>query len=93
MHITPVSAHNGMAHSGRIAQRYEDDRFDDGLVHNHNWAVNADDDAMVTERGSFQPAYVGGMQPDRSDVRASSEADDRFDDGLVHNHDWAVSGK
>lgn len=93
MHISPVFAPDGMTNPGRGMQRHDNDRFDDGLVHNHNWAVNADGDAMVTERGSFRPAYVGAMQPDRSDVRASSEADDRFDDGLVHNHDWAVSGK
>lgn len=96
MHTAPLFSPDGMTGAGRSAPRFDnaamlaDDRFDDGLVHNHNWAVASDLDVTASNRASCRPAFVGSMQADR---HVPAQADDRFDDGLVHNHDWAVSGK
>ena len=84
MRSTAVYAPDGM--TGFSAARAAIDYFDDGLVHNHNWAASSHD----------RPASAGfaGM-PAASRFRAYDmvQAHERFDDGLVHNHDWAVGGK
>ena len=90
---TPLYAPDGMASAGRYA-----DRFDDGLVHNHHWAVTADEaypshghgSATETSRGQFVPrAEASPFQSHRK----ATYAQDRHDDGLVHNHQWAVTGR
>lgn len=84
MRSTPVYAPDGMA--GFSGTRTLLDRFDDGLVHNHNWAASSHD----------RPSQAGSAGvPAGSRVRAydTVQAHDRFDDGLVHNHAWAVGGK
>lgn len=85
MRSTQVYAPDGMTGFGAGRGRV-DDRFDDGLVHNHNWAASAQDGPS--------PAGSAGM-PAGSRFRAydAVQAHERFDDGLVHNHDWAVGGK
>jgi hypothetical protein len=81
-------APDGMAGGGHSAER-----FDDGLVHNHHWAVSADE---------TYPCHGGGSAVENRsewDFQASpaqsydADAHDRHDDGLVHNHDWAVTGR
>jgi hypothetical protein len=79
----------GSSHAGSSGER-----FDDGLVHNHHWAVTADeaypsqDQGSVTEygRSSFEAS-------DFQSVGTTGLAHDHHDDGLVHNHHWAVSGQ
>ena len=93
MRSTPVYAPDGMTSAFRQA-----DRFDDGLVHNHHWAVGADE-AYPThspepeiERCQGWVAAAGGMSSVEGS-RQVARAVDWHDDGLVHNHEWAVSGK
>jgi hypothetical protein len=87
--LTVLYAPDGMAGAGRYTER-----FDDGLVHNHHWAVTTDEEypsynegpaiegirTWVTTGTSFPGGRVHAAQTDR-------------DDGLVHNHEWATSGK
>ena len=86
--FTPNYQPDGMT-GGHAAER-----FDDGLVHNHHWAVTGDEKypdhnrGLVTER---RLRWVG-ISTSHTQGRATPEHD-RHDDGLVHNHDWAVSGK
>jgi hypothetical protein len=84
MRSTPVYAPDGMSSFGTAAGA--DDRFDEGLVHNHNWAASGGE--------TCAPTGHGGM-PAASRFRAydAVQAHERMDDGLVHNHDWAVGGK
>ena len=57
--------------------------YDDGLVHCHNWACEA------------QAAQTGGTKPQGAEMAAPgsahAEEEQFFDDGLVHSHDWARS--
>lgn len=59
-----------------------DDTYDDGLVHCHNWACEAQ-------------AQAGGAKPQGAEIAASMSAhpeeEQIFDDGLVHGHAWARS--
>jgi hypothetical protein len=77
-----------MAGAGVIRERFEgstrtDDQYDDGLVHNHDWAAS-----------SRRPSPAAGFAAaNRSRAYAAVEGHERHDDGLVHNHDWAVTGK
>jgi hypothetical protein len=88
MRLNPLYAPDGIMSGSRAAER-----FDDGLVHNHHWAVTAD------EAYPSQAPLPATERPIRQDVspfqshRGLQHAHDRHDDGLVHNHDWAVSGK
>jgi hypothetical protein len=69
------------------------DRYDDGLVHNHNWATTDTFGATTTSEGTpFTRAFTGSIDRARSQDY-STRAQEPFDDGLVHNHDWAVTGK
>jgi isocitrate lyase len=55
--------------------------------------------AMAISGGkSSTTAFAGSTEAnqfhdDHEDYHDVTTADDRYDDGLVHNHDWAVSGK
>jgi hypothetical protein len=100
MRSTPLYAPDGMAGTRGAPQRFSFDavqaheRHDDGLVHNHNWAVTADIGAMAgLGETSFIPTFTGSSEAARSRDHGTPQAHDRYDDGLVHNHDWAVTGK
>ena len=57
-----------------------DDTYDDGLVHNHNWAT--------------EPSHAHGIKLQGEAIAAMSAHPkdvEFFDDGLVHGHDWARS--
>lgn len=92
MRLSPLYAPDGMAGAGGNSQRFRLDavqaheRYDDGLVHNHNWAASSNDAAPVR---TSAPAGTPGRFHDH----VTMQQQDRYDDGLVHNHDWAVSGK
>ena len=92
MRMTPLYAPDGMSSGGRFTER-----FDDGLVHNHHWAVSADE---------AYPSHSQGSPMDTGHGRASTwdhvtgsrlggamNGHHHHDDGLVHNHDWAVTSK
>ena len=93
MRSTPVYAPDGMTSSVR-----QPDFFDDGLVHNHHWAVSTDEAYPSLSQG---PALerrhglvaAGAKASHFQSQHHTTHADDRHDDGLVHNHGWAVSGK
>ena len=90
MRSTPLYAPDGMTSAGLQAER-----FDDGLVHNHHWAVSADESYGGQFRGSAHQRRVL-TDADTAAIRrraAVPHDHDRHDDGLVHNHHWAVSGK
>ena len=69
------------------------DRQDDGLVHNHGWAVSGRFDRVT--KGISGGAKFATSAIVRSPKMESFHAHDEVwaDDGLVHNHAWAVSGK
>jgi len=91
MRLNPLYAPDGMMSGDRSAER-----FDDGLVHNHHWAVTANEaypsDSRTPEIGRYRAVVSGQPSPFQSH-RDAPHAHDRHDDGLVHNHDWAVSGQ
>jgi hypothetical protein len=100
MRSTPLYAPDGMAGAGSDRQRFELDamqaheRYDDGLVHNHNWAVTTNFDAKGILGGTpFTRAFAGSAGTARFHEQDAVQAHERYDDGLVHNHDWAVTGK
>jgi hypothetical protein len=73
-----------------------EDRHDDGLVHNHGWAMSGTSNtvAMAASGGTFATmAFSGSAKADRFSGHDAVWTEDRHDDGLVHNHEWAVSGK
>jgi hypothetical protein len=88
--LNPLYAPDGMVGAGRSAER-----FDDGLVHNHHWAVSANEaypsqgQGSVTEYGRSTGFDASPLQSQSTPVLAH----DHHDDGLVHNHHWAVSGQ
>jgi hypothetical protein len=93
MQSTPQYAPDVMMRAGG-----DPERFDDGLVHNHHWAVTANEvypsqgqGAAIESNHGRAFAVVAGS-PFKSHS-ALTNAHDRHDDGLVHNHDWAVTGK
>ena len=93
MRLTQVYAPDGMASSSR-----HEDRFDDGLVHNHHWAVTTDEAYPCHGRGAAAEtehgyAFAGVVVSPMQSFGQTTHDHDRHDDGLVHNHDWAVSGK
>lgn len=103
MRSTPLYAPDGMASFGAVQAH---DRYDDGLVHNHHWAVTAMPDQRDVDAGYFDVGAVavsGRMSSAAGFTSVTSthqfqaygavHADDRYDDGLVHNHEWAVTGK
>jgi hypothetical protein len=74
------------------------DRFDDGLVHNHHWAVTADEaypsqvhDGATDSRPPVSFAAVAVLPSESHGT--PTHLYDSHDDGLVHNHEWAVTGK
>ncbi len=88
MRSIPLYAPDGMSGGGRYAER-----FDDGLVHNHHWAVTSDDAYPADNQGSaIEHGQRWGAVPTPQSRRHAAPAHDRHDDGLVHNHGWAVSG-
>lgn len=90
MRSTALYAPEGMAGFGRHTER-----FDDGLVHNHHWAVTADDAYPSHDQGAVIDSAQAKFRAAET-VRSHREAPfayDRHDDGLVHNHAWAVSGE
>jgi hypothetical protein len=88
MRLNPLYAPDGMTGASRSAER-----FDDGLVHNHHWAVTTAEaypsqgEASVTE---YRRSTGFEASPFQS-VGTTVLAHDHHDDGLVHNHHWAVS--
>ena len=59
----------------------DNNTYDDGLVHGHNWAAEP-------------PAPTSVTKPQGAEIAASMSAhpeEEFFDDGLVHSHDWARS--
>src|SRR3978361_56928 len=91
MRPTPLYAPDGMTSAGGHA-----DRFDDGLVHNHHWAVTADE--AYPSQGSAagfgrEMVFSSAGNSSFQSHFTSTSSYDRHDDGLVHNHHWAVSGK
>jgi hypothetical protein len=95
MRLNPLYAPDGLIGAGRSDVGRSGERFDDGLVHNHHWAVTADeaypsqDQGSVTEYGRSTGFEAS---PFRS-VGTTVLAHDHHDDGLVHNHHWAASGQ
>jgi hypothetical protein len=90
MRFAPVYAPDGMMSAGHTV-----DRFDDGLVHNHHWAVSADEAYPSHDHGPTDRHHASREVHATSTERFSEPTHtyDRHDDGLVHNHDWAVSDK
>jgi hypothetical protein len=86
--FNPVFAPDGMTSINFTTDRfdYASDRFDDGLVHNHHWAVSTDEAYPSRHQGQpiddASPYQVHDHDPYTSD---------RHDDGLVHNHGWAIT--
>jgi hypothetical protein len=99
MRSTPRYAPEDMTSAGRYAER-----FDDGLVHNHHWAVTSDEAYPTCDQGPGADGGCGRIlagetsgetwrEPAPIQSHGMARYDhDRHDDGLVHNHDWAVSG-
>ena len=91
MRLTPLYAPDGMSSAGRFTER-----FDDGLVHNHHWAVSADEAYPSHSQGSAMDTFHGWVST-RADAvpaqRLGGTTGHDHDDGLVHNHEWAVSSK
>ena len=88
-----LHAPDGMNHGSR-----QTDRFDDGLVHNHQWAVTSHEayprrsqasTMHSTHRRSFATIEASPVQSRGEPARA----DHQHDDGLVHNHHWAVTAR
>jgi hypothetical protein len=91
MRSTPLYAPDGMMRAGGDLER-----FDDGLVHNHHWAVTANEVYPSQNRGATTGIDNGKAFPAiavAADQSTATNSHDRHDDGLVHNHDWAVTGK
>jgi hypothetical protein len=82
MRSNTLYAPDGMTGAGRPAQH-----FDDGLVHNHHWAVTTDEAYPSHGRG-----FVIEISPLQSNS-PTTPVHDNHDDGLVHNHHWAVTGQ
>jgi hypothetical protein len=74
-----------MTGAGRSDAASLGERFDDGLVHNHHWAVTADE-----AYPSHGQSSVIEVSPWESHSPTAPAHDDR-DEGLVHNHHWAVT--
>ncbi len=73
------------------AQAASDDQYDDGLVHSHNWASTHRSTKTTDSAQTTQPR-AAAMRITQSVVKAAVEirtADDQYDDGLVHSHNWA----
>ncbi len=88
---TPLYAPDGMANGVRYA-----DRFDDGLVHNHHWAVTADEaypcHSQENEAARGR-AFTEAKAPPVQHRGSAAYHQDRHDDGLVHNHQWPMTGR
>ena len=103
----PFYSPDGMGGFARQAER-----FDDGLVHNHHWAVSAEEAYPCTRQASAGHGHwgdsvatswqgragatswqgrAGATSWRRGAVETGSAHD--HDDGLVHNHDWAVRAR
>lgn len=100
MRSTTLYAPDGMTSAGSDPMRFvgttANEHQDDGLVHNHGWATSGKvaTVAMAASGGMFStkaPSWSPGVAQVRD--HAAMPAQDRHDDGLVHNHAWAVSGK
>ena len=92
MRSSPNYAPDGMASIGDTLGRHrpgtvrQQDWYDDGLVHNHNWAVTTNIGVMMGVAGR---SFAGSVPSTSVDLRPRRSVDDTYDDGLVHNHDWA----
>ena len=110
MRSTPLQAPDRMTSAGGNPERFAgirqnyapadaaqpEDRHDDGLVHNHGWAVSGKFDtvAKAVSGGTFSiTAFPGSTKARQLHDHEAVQANDHHDDGLVHNHEWAVSGK
>jgi hypothetical protein len=82
MRVNPLNGPNDMVSLGRSTER-----FDDGLVHNHHWAVTADEAYPAQRHNAVFEASPGHS------AGTTELTHDHHDDGLVHNHHWAVSGQ
>ncbi len=90
MRVNFLYAPDGMIGAGSSLER-----FDDGLVHNHHWAVTADEAYPLQDQGSgtdHERSAGSAASPSQNMVYAAYPHD-HHDDGLVHNHHWAVSGQ
>jgi hypothetical protein len=65
-----------------------DDRYDDGLVHEHGWAREALPEGITR---LVAPAVHPGTAAHDIAV-AGQQPDDKHDAGLVHEHHWARQG-
>jgi hypothetical protein len=95
MRLNPMYAPDGMIGAGRSGDDRFGERFDDGLVHNHHWAVTADEAYPSQDQGS-ETEYgrsTGFEASPFQSVGTTVLAYDHHDDGLVHNHHWAVRGQ
>jgi hypothetical protein len=94
MRPTPLYAPDGLISTGRYAEQ-----FDDGLVHNHHWAVTTDEAYPCLSQDSATKSNhrIGFVEtevsPFQSHGSSATQSHDHHDDGLVHNHEWAVTGK
>jgi hypothetical protein len=94
MRINPLYAPDGMMSAGSDLAGFSaravaaHDRYDDGLVHNHNWASSEEGRGTGVFDSLHLDDTFGGLS---ATSRSYDHSDDRFDDGLVHNHAWAVT--
>jgi hypothetical protein len=99
MRSTPLYAPDGMMTAGRDTDRFvgtaASERDDDGLVHNHTWATSENANNPAATPGGMFPTIAFSRRPQmaRFHHQAPAQTHDRHDDGLVHNHQWAVTGR
>jgi formaldehyde-activating enzyme involved in methanogenesis len=78
--------------SSHMAVVLPHERHDDGLVHNHTWASREAHHRPDVGAGYFAaPATQVSAAEPMPHAHTGSAAEDRYDDGLVHNHNWAVT--
>jgi hypothetical protein len=84
MRSIPQPAPEGLSNAGRDAKRFA------GIVGDY-----ASDTVARLVRGahsgskSSSPTFAGSTQADN----AARTADDHYDEGLVHNHNWAMTSR
>lgn len=100
MRSIPLYAPDGLMTAGRGTERFvgtaAHDRDDDGLVHNHAWAKSGDVGGTAPRPSNVMfptMPFSGSPKMAVFHRQPTVSMDDRHDDGLVHNHEWAVSGK
>jgi hypothetical protein len=90
--VSVARAHNRF----EAVQAHE--RHDDGLVHGHRWATSDSAHPGHRPAAARVAGATFGVPMPVSSTRyhhrfEAIQPDDRYDDGLVHNHDWAVTGR